>query len=96
MQTNKYNSRDIGKKFDVTVDSKPVQNEGANLPPTIVADISMVHMLFLDVSIPTCMFSFGCIYVTQILCFVYRIRWTKTSKTSWEIRHGYTQQTSTK
>ena len=25
MQTNKYNSRDIGKKFDVTMDSKPVQ-----------------------------------------------------------------------
>lgn len=47
MQTNKYNSRDIGTKFDVTMDSKPVQNEAANLPPTIVADIPMVHMLFL-------------------------------------------------
>ena len=63
MHTNEYNSRDIGKKFDVTMDSKPVQNEAANLPPTIVADIPMVHILHFDVSIPTCMFSFRCIYV---------------------------------
>ena len=61
-------SRGSGKKVDMTMDNKPVQNEAANQPPTAVADIPMIHMSAPNRGEhPTCMFSFRCTCVKQIL-----------------------------